>query len=859
MEWKEYVSQLLSSGDNFENLTISLDAGKTITDIPPIIRASIEMLDKMIEHQGKLNFFVFPEKMQSIFIFSLMKVFHNISEGKIKSFYDPTGFSRGEKLKVGNAIVEYLGIEERDGKTCIMIRLADLNKCSTPIENMPIFQRVDTKRRLSKYKQFSEARNKALDALKGNQSGNENLAYAAEMKTHMDSSIVTMTSVTGAREQLTSCLVNGKKVSSVFYMGKTDYEGTVTNISPGQITGIPAIVFASDLYAVSALAENGHPIQSIIIDASNSNELLNQLDALDEIIRLDAPVVCITDVANSFELGAYADRGFNIWRWDNNSLTEQLYDAVPLVSDGRIRNCAKQSITYLKTDGMEISDSMRRLSSHRKETENQSPQIMKVFEFLNNLTFSALRATIPLTEPEIETATHFLDECESMMKGEYQYVDEGTYSDYMAVITNLRKVYSKRFSFPKIGMLQSFLKKHGKCKIVLIIPERSPKSQIQGYWTSWCLQHFIKARVLVLFPSEYYSLTETNDTITVICGWLKRVIMRKIIYSFCTSEYAVLLYDYENRWKNHDANRWKKALNDSSNKKIIEKSFSSEGISVSTVRYDPSPDQPDDLHGGTDELNEIELILRSNKYRQYESGGSSGGNAVPAIPVNFVGGYFAFYRTGHRVISATRIIMSDADKIETKFPVELRVGDFVVIRETDRDIVREIADVALANSGKENLRLLASKWREAIQIELLFCTVDDFCAKVKDAGCEKSLPTIRRWIEDEDVIAPRSKDDLRILAEVTENETLIEMLDSIYDAAQEIRNAHVLAGRKLSEQLKKTLAAELKKNEEIDPFNFWEPIDLEVEGIGVVKVLKIIDIGAEVVVNITDTNHLIGE
>ena len=56
MEWNEYISYLLSSDNNFENLSISLDEGRTITEIPPIIQTSITMLDKMIEKSKDLQF-----------------------------------------------------------------------------------------------------------------------------------------------------------------------------------------------------------------------------------------------------------------------------------------------------------------------------------------------------------------------------------------------------------------------------------------------------------------------------------------------------------------------------------------------------------------------------------------------------------------------------------------------------------------------------------------------------------------------------------------------------------------------------------------------------------------------------------
>ena len=861
MEWDEYISQLLSSSKDFDNLMISIDDGKTKTEIPPIIQVSVTMLDKMIENQGRLNVLVFPERVQSIFIFTLMKLFHNISEGKIQSRYDPTRFAHGEKLKVGNAVVEYLGTEERDSRLYMLIRLADIDKLSTPFSGLPIFQKVSTNRKLSKKAKF-EAELKALKAKHDEEtSGSKKLASIAAMKTHMKSSIFAMTSVASARELLSHCLIGKDKVTKLFYISQCDYEGNLRNISPGQMSGNPAIVFASDLYAINAAVENNNPIQSVIIDGSNASVLAGQLDALDDLIQFNIPIVCITDVANSFELEPFSARGFNIWRWGSDSLTGQLYDAVPLLSDRRTKNCAKQSILYLKTDDFLISDAMKRLSSHRKEMKEQSPQMMKLFDKLNSLTFNALRAVIPLSGAEVSLAKHTLEECERLLESEFYYLDSDSVNDYLMAISDLKKVFVNGFSFKKNDSLKNYLKEHDREKVVLVIPEHSSKSQIQDYWSHWCrwiLQSSVKNRVMVLYPSEYYNYPCTDFDTTVICGWLKRAIMRKIIYGFNTSKYVVLLYDYENRWKNHDSHKWSRALSNSGNKTIIEKSFSTNGVSVSTKSYDRLA-IPELSEAPEDELGEIELILRENKFRQYAEGSHKGAEQVSAIPVSFVGGYLAFYRTGHKVVSATKIILMDADKIDIKIPAELKIGDFVVVRETDRDLVREMADVALDNSGKQNLREIASKWKEALQIELLFCTEDELCEKVKSAGCTKGIPTIKRWIDDEDVIAPQSKDDLRIVAAVTENETLLEMLDEIFEAAQEVRRAHVLAGRKLSEQLKTMLVQELKKYEDIDPFNFWEPIDMDIEGIGNVKVLKIIDIGGELLVDSKDTDRLIEE
>lgn len=856
MEWNEYVNYILSNGSDMSNMVISLDNGEHEANIPALIRASILMLDKMLDKQGQRNMFVFPEKVQSIFIFTLMKLFHNISVGKIKGNYDPNSFAIGEKIRVGKAIAQYLGMEEVNGKTRMMIKLGDVDVYHAPIEHFPIFQKIDTKKGLSKDVLFEAERKKALATLSLDACTEEKIKYVSAVKTHMKSSIFVMTPVTPVKERIADCTIDKQRITDIFYIAQADPEGKIKNLSPGQMTGTPAVVFASDLYAIRSAAERGYPMQSIIIDGSHSGVLLGQLDALDDLLKLNIPILCITDMANSFDLEEIVKRRFNVWRWDNDSLTEQLYDAANFSADKKTKNCAKQKVDYLVSDGGDISASMKSLSAHRKETESQSPQMMKLFEKLNRLTFDALRTTTPFSDIDLCMAKDTLSDCMDILCKEADYLDRTSIKDYENVISSLGRVYSSGYSFGKEKSLREYLAVQSGKKILLVVQEKAAKDMILEYWTYWCPEN--KNEITVVYPSEYYSWPAGEADITIVCGWLSKTIMRKVIFGFVTSSYVILLYDYEKRWKSFESHRWKEALSNKDNKRIIEKSFSTDSALISTERFDKIlADEPFETN---DELGEIELILKENKFRQYINGSNHIGNdTVPAIPVNFVGGYISFYRTGHKVISATKIIMEEDDKISSLLPTELKAGDFIVVRETDRDIVREIADVALVNSGKSNLREIASKWREAIKIELLFCTEDEFCQKMKDKGCKKGTATIKKWISDEDMIAPNGKDDIKAIADVTENEMLKEKLDEIYDAAQEVRNAHVLAGRKLSELLRTHIVDELKKNIDIDPFNFWNPIDLEIDGIGNVKILKIIDVGTELQIDAANTNRLIEE
>lgn len=859
LAWAEYVSQLLERESSCDGISLSFGDGRRPVGVPPLIKASVLMLDRMLECQGKFNILVFPERIQSIFIFTLVKLLHNIAEGRIDRTYDPSSFVPGEHLRLKKAIVEFIGVEEHDQKKCIRLRLSDLSGYIAPIEFLPLFQKT-TATRLSKFKAFVEAKKEAEKELVYLTADERFLKLLMDYKTHMDSSIVNMTSVINTKDQINNCKLCGQSIKDMILVGQADFEGNVKNIGAGQLGGTPAIVLASDLYAISRMAQNGHPIQSIIIDGSNANTLLSQMDALDELMRLGVPITCVTDVVNSFDLQPFLDRQFNMWRWDENSITENLYDITTLNSDIKTKHCAQRSVDYLLADGNEISEAIRLLSLHKSESQMLSAQMLKVFDKLFSMAFETLWETVPHDESQRSRARAVLEECSVVLEYEKPFIAEETLRDYRTVVDGLKKVYTQGYVLPKYKALCERLKNETNSRVFLIVPERCDKFRVQSYWQNWCRRNMVRLTIDARYPSEYYLIQCSENATTIVVGWFKRAIMRKLLYSFNTKSYSVLLYDYEKRWKNYTTWRWSKALDSGKNRETIEKSFATDKVRISTSQFiPPEPPQPD--HHQTDEYAEIEIILRDNKYRQYvASGGQSSENqTVEAIPVNFVGGCLAFYRLGHRLISATKIIMDDISTIETKLPEELKMGDFIVVREADHDLITEMADLILHRSGMSGMRELAGKWRIALKFETIFYTNEEIYQHLKDAGCTSGWPTVKRWLEDRDIIAPQSKLDLECIAKITGNEVLKELLDQVYDAAQYVRTAHTQAGRELSIKLRNRIVEALQEHEDIDPFNIWEPIEMQVEGVGPVRILKIIDIGSSVRVDISDTNHLINE
>ncbi|NLD47699.1 MAG: hypothetical protein GX660_10935, partial [Clostridiaceae bacterium] len=172
----------------------------------------------------------------------------------------------------------------------------------------------------------------------------------------------------------------------------------------------------------------------------------------------------------------------------------------------------------------------------------------------------------------------------------------------------------------------------------------------------------------------------------------------------------------------------------------------------------------------------------------------------------------------------------------------------------------EVADSVLTASGKSHYRELAHKWKDAIEIESIFSSFDEIYDKLRAAGCTKDKPTVRRWMTDEEAIIPQNKTDLQFIAAVTEDAVLLDKLDEVFDAGNTVKSAHIKAGRIISEKLRRCIAEELQLLGDIDPYNIWDPITFTIDEVGIVKILKIMDISkTPIIVDNTNTNKLLAD
>jgi hypothetical protein len=860
-EWEDYIDKLIQTRSICDCLDIDFCEGEKSFNCPPIIKASLLILDKILSEKYKYNFFIFPEKKQTILIFSLLKLIHDTLIDKIEQIYNPNLFSRGEKIKIGNCVVEFIEIQGKEDDVFFVFKMSNMIIYS-PINLLPNFQRADPRLPINTYQHYKKELDKIkkLKIIEKDSNKKRIISILLNNKKNIKSPIYFMTPITNTKNFINKCKINNHNIKNIFLCGKTDYKGEIKNIGSGQLAGTPSIVLSSEIDSIVQSLKKGHPAESVIIDASNTNAILSQMDALDELIKFDIPILCISDIANSFELQPFISRNFNVCRWGKNNITNDMYNPSLLDLGNKNKSCVNQNIEYIYVEKLEICESLKLILRHKNEVREQSAEMIGLFAQLNDLIFSVLRKITPFNKVTAEKAQNTLNICIEILRNEKRFIDQETFDDYSSVIKNLSEIFIYNLKLPKIETLEKYLKDKQLMSVCFIVPEKSEKLEIMSYWQGYYNKYQSYQRIIVLYPSEYLLLKCNNFFLTIIVGWLNGTTMRKILFSFNTVRYIILLYTSEKKWRDINIHKWEKALNISNNAYIYKNILKINNYNEEEINQSAKNNKIFSFYNKpNDEIEELEHMIMQNKYKNYiyNSSQSRQDESIEAIPVNFVGGYLAFYTMGHNIVLITNVIINDSNKIDIVLPSKIKIGDFIVLRETGRDLIKDMADILLEKNGKGHLRFIATKWRIELENKKLHVNLDELFVKLVNLGCKRELQTVRSWITDENFIAPQQKEDLIYLIRATGSNLPAEQLEKIYRAAREVRAAHIKAGRIISMQLRRNIVDAINNYGEIDPINISEPIEMELENIGTVRILKVTDVGSPVVVSIADANRLI--
>ena len=856
MYWAEYLTDILNQDKSLDNIKVNME-GMSV-DLPDIIKASVFMVEKMISHQGQNNIFVFPDDNQAPFLFMLSKVIHNVISGNVENQYSPEQFEAGQLLKIGNCITQFLGIGDNPmypGTSMIYLKFSDLDRYGCPLDMAPYFQITDTKKRLSKKASYDKEKKKINVAAS---EGKKTINDLKALLTHIGESVCYVSTVADSERKAEELKIDGEQLFQYLLVAKADYEGEL-HFYKGKYVGTPALIFSSQLSYVNEVISRGTKVQSVIINL-NELDINTQLDDLDYLMKKKIPILCVVDTIKSMELEELKNRGFNIWRWDAESIVDRVCGSSGTFLDKKISTCISSSVEYHRLTAPSISEAFLRLYKYNRKIEEESPRMNKIFSSLIHLAYLSVRSICDITESEHSRAVDLLDECANSLEIEKSFIDPQMYTDFEKTINSYHELLDGAVTFPKTEEIYKLLIEKRFPQFYIICSNQDNTERVKRYWENRLVKSGYRPTIYVVYPKEFIGLKNVYGDIAILSGWFSATVVKQIIYSYKVKDIHVFTYECEEVWRRAHTKAWKNGLNNESNRSIVKKSFSDK-IEKAFENAEIIETLDSNESEALKQQDDFDLLVQESRYRQYTIRGNYDENqVVQAKPVGFVGGEFALFTEGHKILCVTKIINQTGKQIEKKDVESLEIGDFIVVREADKDIIREVADRILDANGKADYRDTAALWKEALRIEEAFSSLDSIYNRLIEAGCTRNYQTVKNWIQSDDQIIPQDPGDLKYIAEVTGDSVLMEKMDEVVEAGRFIMTAHIKSGRILSERLSECIATKLINDKSIDPFNIWEPIEMELDDVGAVKVLKIIDIGQEyIAVDASNSNKIMDE
>lgn len=299
----------------------------------------------------------------------------------------------------------------------------------------------------------------------------------------------------------------------------------------------------------------------------------------------------------------------------------------------------------------------------------------------------------------------------------------------------------------------------------------------------------------------------------LIVTWFDKDEYIRIKQSYCYENLVFILYDYENKWRERYIKRFDERIPHDIIKHTASRiCFSEEDIYDKPLDRIFTEDTPE-----FEEISDYNLsnaIIRST----FTSAGVSqdSADAIECIPVILTEDKIAYFYPTHDVIDVTALSRGDIDRPIKKDAIKLKKGDKILVRQSGKDIIKEKADILMAQNGEIGLRDKIEIWSKLLSDFAENKSIIDVCKDLNNEGAECTSQQVRYWLSGE-TIMPRNKDILIAIGIVASRETrlkdqsdkYLEDIDAIFEAGKKIQGYHQNAGRWLTNELK-SKASEIK-------------------------------------------------
>lgn len=814
----DWLEDYYKSYPIYEHIKISLFEKAEGESLHPLYVATQKVIDQLIEAGNKRIAIVLPDDDCDIIPQLILKYFSNVQNVPEYAGSVLEEVVAGDHLRLGKAVVEFLGIDKAVNKIKFKVGRKDQMTILCPINGIH-YMLEKTSGALTSYKIWRQEEKDAKDKLNNS---DKIIQTLKSQRTTLKKTITILTAKNDFYDDTDSFFVNNVKLSDVVAYGEIDISLSdyfkLHNL--GKLSGFPGISITNAIEDILYLIEElPDKLFSIYSTPEKFDEIIANIDMLKEVLRSGVPFIAFIHENKFSEVPVLLELGFKLWHWETSTLgliasnsrldkNGNIFGALSnkiIQAAGASYNCSAINIISLKKALVNVY----RVSQLLRDCSNEIKQIIRSIWALQNKLATII---CPYNDDII------LKLKEEVLSLQAQWEKYRKFYQGQPIDTFLKEIFDLYAKFIddknyKALKICDFLSSIHEGKSVLLLVADNYNFFVDTY--EYIERSYPALNVKLMGLSNFYINIDTIKYVDyLIVPWFDRDEYIRIKQTYCYSHLNYILYDFENRWKENFDSMFDEKLPRESVRATAEiLGIDHDLVKVdrlnNTVETNTHMDTIDEEYDEISDYNIRKEVMFST-FRTSLTSSSNSMDSVECVTLLFVGDKIGYFYPTHDVIDVTALSRGVLGRALKKDACRLRKGDKILIRQSDKDLIRERADILMANDSSCN-RKTAEIWRDL----LIAYSQDKTIVSVRDAlnneGANCTFQQVRGWLFNETII-PRDKAVLiaigRVIDKAADEElkklssSYLSAVDTIYNTGKTIQAYHQRAGRWLTSELK---------------------------------------------------------
>ena len=771
---------------------------------------------------------VLPDNNCNIIPLLLTKYFANMQFKKDYAGSVLDDIQPGQHLRLGKAVVEFLGIDE---KNQIQFRVERKNSITVtcPINGMHyLFEK--TEGAISSWKTWNEAQKTANQKLLG---ANKILDELRIKRTALRKTIILLSAKNDFRNFTGSLYINGMPCEEMITYGEIDLDSVekfkLYNKGRGDcLPSISVTTKTEELYYLLKCGKNREKIHSIFSVMDKFDEIISNPDTFKKILKYNIPFTVFVSESDFEGVPLLIDFGFDIWHWKPSTMQSDVFlvkeeyinsdkpktNGLFFGLSGKVNRAATSKFILKVAKDPILRKSIRlinRLSKEAGDNDNIVRQLIRrMWSFQNKLTWMACK----IEGNSEETLRAEYKEMANIWHSRKNFYSRQQTEALFDEILDIFAVFLEQSTPQKFNELLNFIVSIAPSEksITVIIPNKYAYIK-QTYNAIYAVKGHchINVKTLADFYNEQNKAFTGMDYLVVI--WFDKDEYIKIKQTYCYNNLVYILYDYENRWRESFIAKFDECIPHEKIKSAAQAVHVSED-GIADKPFDKTDTKIDIEFEEIADYTISNKIIRSTFTNQRTNANEE--DSIECVPVLLSEEKIAYFYPTHDLIDVTLLTMERVDRPVKKDAAMLKKGDKILVRQSGKDIIKERADLLMCQAGETSLRESSELWIEILTIYAKNKTIKEVWRSLNKAGGECSFQQVMYWLLGT-TIMPRDINILRVIGEIASHESGLEelskkylsLIDNIFEAGKRVQAYHQKAGRWLTCELKNK-AAEIK-------------------------------------------------